>query len=247
MPTPLSEKSTVAEIRERFDHDVDRFADLATGQSATIDAPLAMTLITEAAIAATPRISRILDVGCGAGNNAIRLLREQGGTAACDLCDLSEPMLTRAAGRIGAETSGAVGTYAGDFRALPLAAASYDVVVAAAVLHHLRDDADWRAAFHKLHGLLRPGGSLWITDLVTHADPRVHALMWQRYGAYLEDLGGADYRDRVFAYIDKEDSPRPLTYQLRLLEAVGFETVEVLHKNACFAAFGALKAAEGTD
>ena len=34
-------KSTVDEIRERFDNDVERFSNLATGQSATIDAPLA--------------------------------------------------------------------------------------------------------------------------------------------------------------------------------------------------------------
>jgi tRNA (cmo5U34)-methyltransferase len=30
-------------------------------------------------------------------------------------------------------------------------------------------------------------------------------------------------------------------YQLDLLREVGFSQVEVLHKNACFAAFGALK------
>ena len=32
-------KSSVAEIRARFDHDVERFANLETGQSATVDAP----------------------------------------------------------------------------------------------------------------------------------------------------------------------------------------------------------------
>ena len=32
-------KSTVAEIRARFDNDVARFSNLETGQSATVDAP----------------------------------------------------------------------------------------------------------------------------------------------------------------------------------------------------------------
>jgi tRNA (cmo5U34)-methyltransferase len=45
----------------------------------------------------------------------------------------------------------------------------------------------------------------------------------------------------VFAYIDQVDSPRPLGYQLDLLRRVGFQSVEVLHKNSCFAAFGAVK------
>ena len=38
-------KSTVDEIRQRFDADVERFSNLETGQSATADAPLGMELI----------------------------------------------------------------------------------------------------------------------------------------------------------------------------------------------------------
>ncbi len=37
-------KSTVAEIRERFDLDVERFSNIETGQSATIDATVALEL-----------------------------------------------------------------------------------------------------------------------------------------------------------------------------------------------------------
>ena len=57
MKTPLSKKSSINEIKARFDADVERFSNLETGQTATIDAPLAMELITEAAIAATPEIN----------------------------------------------------------------------------------------------------------------------------------------------------------------------------------------------
>ena len=46
----------------------------------------------------------------------------------------------------------------------------------------------------------------------------------------------------MFAYVEKEDTPRPLTFQLDLLREVGFAQVDVLHKNVCFAAFGAVKA-----
>ena len=46
----------------------------------------------------------------------------------------------------------------------------------------------------------------------------------------------------VFAYVEKEDTPRPLVYQLDLLRRVGFAQVEVLHKHVYFAAFGAVKA-----
>ena len=47
-------KSTPDEIRARFDLDVERFANLETGQSATIDAPLVLELITQAAMVTRP-------------------------------------------------------------------------------------------------------------------------------------------------------------------------------------------------
>ena len=243
----MTEKSTIEEIRKRFDTDVERFSNLETGQVATIDAPLSMELITEAAVAATPRILRVLDIGCGAGNNTIRLARIYKDDFACDLCDLSHPMLKRAYHRVSKETNGDVRIFEGDFRNLDFEESAYDVIFAAAVLHHLRDDRDWDTTFRKIHNILRPGGSLWITDLVTHESLEVHNLMWKRYGHYLEQLGGPEYRQEVFQYIEKEDSPRPLTFQLDLMRKVGFSSVEVLHKNSCFAAFGGIKGEEGRD
>jgi len=241
MSKSLAEKSTVEQIRARFDADVERFSNLQTGQSATIDAPLAMELITQAALAATPRITRVLDLGCGAGNNTLKLLEAVGAPFDVDLCDLSPPMLERARERVAAAGAGEIRLLEGDFREMEIDDERYDVVLAAAVLHHLRDDADWESAFATIHRILRPGGSVWITDLVTHEHPGVHQLMWDRYRDYLTGLGGADYADKVFEYIDLEDSPRPVTYQLDLLRRVGFATVDILHKNSCFAAFGAVK------
>ncbi len=241
MTIPLKQKSSLSEIEQRFENDVERFSNLETGQGATIDAPLAMELITAAAIAATPTITRTLDIGCGAGNNTIKLLRSYHGDFDADLNDLSRAMLERAEKRVSQETSGKVTTFHGDFRTAELAEGSYDVIIAAAVLHHLRDEQDWTDAFHKIHRLLRPGGSLWITDLVTHENQGVHDLMWKRYGDYLLTKGDEDYRDKVFEYIDQEDSPRSTTFQLNLLQRVGFKSVDILHKNSCFSAFGAVK------
>ena len=241
MPTPLNRKSTVEEIRERFDSDVERFSRLDTGQAATIDAPLVMELMARAAAAATSPIARVLDIGCGAGNNSIKLRQVLGTDFDADLVDLSQPMLSRALERLSAVNHGRITAIRGDFRRVDIGTETYDVVLAAAVLHHLRDDADWAAAFEKIFRILKPGGSVWITDLVHHEHDSVQRLMWDRYGQYLTSLDGDEYRCKVFAYIDKEDSPRPVTYQLELLRTVGFSHVDLLHKNSCFAAFGAVK------
>ena len=234
-------KSTVEQIRVRFDAEVERFSNLETGQSATVDAPLVLELIAQAAAAATPHARDLLDVGCGAGNYPLKLLAALPGLNVT-LLDLSRPMLDRAAERVGTATPGAVRTLQADIREVDLGRETFDVITAAAVLHHLRGEEEWRAVFEKFHRALRPGGSLWISDLVAHDSPAVQALMWRRYGDYLVALRGPAYRDQVYAYIETEDTPRSLGFQMELLRAAGFTTVDVLHKNACMAAFGAIKA-----
>jgi tRNA (cmo5U34)-methyltransferase len=234
------QKSTVEEIRARFDNDVERFSNLETGQAATIDAPLAMELIVQAAAASTPQAKRVLDVGCGAGNYTLKLLQLLPHLDVT-LNDLSQPMLNRAQQRVAAVGAKNITVIQGDVRELDLGETQFDIIMAAAVLHHLRGDEEWHAAFRKFHAALRSGGSIWISDLVTHSTAAVHALMWGRYGEYLAHLKDEEYREQVFAYIEKEDSPRPLLFQIDALRAAGFDEVEILHKNSCFAAFGAIK------
>ena len=160
---------------------------------------------------------------------------------AVTLVDLSKPMLDRATQRVGAATTGGVDVRQSDIRELDLGTGRFDLITAAAVLHHLRTDGEWRGVFTKFFNALRPGGSIWIADLIEHGNGAVQSLMWQRYGEYLSALKGPSYRDQVFAYIEKEDTPRPLMYQVDLLRAVGFREVEILHKNSVFAAFGGIK------
>jgi tRNA (cmo5U34)-methyltransferase len=243
----MKAKSSVDEIRARFDADVERFSNLETGQKATIDAPLAMELITAAAAACNPQAKAVLDIGCGAGNNTLKLLdRLQGqGRSISEiewtLLDLSQPMLDRAKERIHKAGGTKIKTIQMDLRKAELPEGHFDVILAAAVLHHLRDDADWETTFQKNFRLLAPGGSFWVTDFVAHEGTAVQGMMWNRYGDYLTQIGGTVYRDKVFAYIEQEDSPRSVTYQIDLMRRVGFTEIDVLHKNSCFAAFGGRK------
>lgn len=233
-------KSTVDQIRERFDQDVERFSNLETGQLSTIDAPLALELITNAAAAASPHATQILDIGCGAGNYTLKVLQKLPNLGVT-LVDLSQPMLERAVQRIRPFTKGDIAAAHADIRELPLAELQFDIIFAAAVFHHLRTDDEWRAVFAKCYAALKPGGSMWVSDLIEHSTPSIQAMMWWRYGEYLAQVKDAKYRDDVFDYIEREDTPRSLLFQIDLLREVGFRSVEILHKNSCFAAFGALK------
>ena len=156
MNRDLASKSTVDEIRARFDADVERFAKLETGQQATVDAPLVLSIVSTTAAAFLRPAGALLDLGCGAGNFTLSVL-DRVAPLDCTLVDLSRPMLDRAHARVQAKTSGTVETVQADMRALTFAEDSFDAVLAGAVLHHLRDDDDWRRMFHRLHGWLRPG------------------------------------------------------------------------------------------
>jgi tRNA (cmo5U34)-methyltransferase len=233
-------KSTVEQIRHRFDNDVERFSNLETGQSATIDAPLSLELVVQAAAATKPDATHVLDVGCGAGNYTLKLLERLPNLDAT-LVDLSRPMLDRASSRVSSATSGRVTAIQADLRELDLGKSRFDFILAAAVFHHLRDHNEWKQVFTKCYQSLKPGGSMWIVDLITHSTPQIHEMMWQRYAHYLTELKDESYCNEVFSYIEQEDTPRPVMYQIDLLREVGFEQVEVLHKNSCFAAFGGIK------
>jgi tRNA (cmo5U34)-methyltransferase len=235
-------KSTPEQIRQRFDNDVERFSNLQTGQSAQIDSPLILDLISSSAAATNPTATHLLDVGCGAGNYTLKLLQKLSkNNLNITLIDLSQPMLDRAIQRIQPNTTGTITPMQGDIRDLDLPHNHFDIILAAAVLHHLRGEEEWRAVFRKFHAALKPGGSLWVSDFISHKLPQVQQIMWERYGQYLTNFKDEKYRDHVFAYTEQEDTPRDLIFQFDTLRFAGFGQIELLHKNNCFAAFGAIR------
>ncbi|SDK52748.1 tRNA (cmo5U34)-methyltransferase [Pedobacter sp. ok626] len=240
MKTDHSQKATNDEIKTRFDNDVERFSNLESGQQTTIDAPLTMELCTEAAKYIAPHAKELLDIGCGAGNYTLKMLSKIP-ELNCTLNDLSMPMLEKAKERVSEKTNGQVTVIQDDMRNLDLPDNHFDIVLAAATFHHLRTDEDWELVFSKVYNALKPGGGIWISDLITHDSELINKLFEDKYRTYLETLGGTVYAQKVFDYIAYEDTPRSLSYQLNLLNKVGFKAIEVLHKNSCFAAFGGIK------
>ena len=218
MKTDYSKKATNQQIRERFDKDTERFSNLETGQQTTIDAPLTMELCTEAAKYVNPRAKELLDIGCGAGNYTLKMLSKVPGLN-CTLNDLSMPMLQKAKERVTPQTSGTVTLIQDDMRNLDLPDNQFDIILAAATLHHLRGDDDWELMFNKIYKALKPGGSFWVSDLITHDSGFISKLFEDKYSGYLETLGGPEYRRKVMDYVYRRG----------------------VAKNSCFAVFGGIK------
>lgn len=96
-------------------------------------------------------------------------------------------------------------------------------------------------AFSKLYSVLNDGGCLMISGLITQDTELLNEFIWKRYGDYLQNIGGVEYREKVLAYVAKEDFLRSLNYQLDLMKNEGFRPTQILHKNVCFAAYCGIK------
>ncbi len=109
--------------------------------------------------------SRILDYGCGYGRTLAELSRA--GYTRVVGTDFSEAML----GRARREVPGSV-LVRNDGSALPFKSESIEAVLLFAVLTCIPDDNDQRVVLTEVERVLRPGGLLYISDLLVNDDLR---------------------------------------------------------------------------
>jgi ubiquinone/menaquinone biosynthesis C-methylase UbiE len=106
-----------------------------------------------------PEPGKVLDIGCGTGRFAARLLKREPGARVWGL-DLSPGMLGRSRQR-GRALGGRLQVVQGDSERLPFASDSFDAVTCAHSFHHYPRQP---AVLREMHRVLRPGGRLLIVD-----------------------------------------------------------------------------------
>jgi SAM-dependent methyltransferase len=171
------------------------YRELAEGPSAE------ETLIAEVA-ATSPR--RVLEVGCGTGELAARIVRDVGAEVVA--LDVSPHMIDAARGR-------GVEARVGDVQALPFASGSFDCAVAAWMLYHV---PDLDGGLAELRRILRPAGRL---VAATFSEDNMREL-WELVGPEALGAGrgasftrenGRDVLLRFFTTVARHDLDRPVT------------------------------------
>lgn len=237
---PQQTKSTPEAIRNNFDQQVDRFSNIETGQTTAIDSPLCMELVARSAALLNPDAAKILDLGCGGGNYAVKVTSFLPDVD-CTLIDLSANMLAKAEERVLENINGTVTVIQCDYRDIDLGENAYDVITAGTTLHHLREDQEWESVFTKVFKALKPGGTFWINDIVTSETDEINQMMLDGWISMLKEQVSPEEVNMYMERYESEDTPRTLSYQLDLMKKVGFLETIVLHKHFNFAAFGARK------
>lgn len=104
---------------------------------------------------------RVLEIGCGTGNVAVRAKRTHPGIELAG-CDPDPRALTRA--RRKAQGISGIRFAQGYAQQLPYPDGEFDRVLSSMMLHHLPDDVKADAAAEAFR-VLRPGGSLHLVDI----------------------------------------------------------------------------------
>ena len=118
--------------------------------------------VAQAAASAARPVTRLLELGTGTGETALRVLAGHPGATLTGI-DASEPMLARARPRL----PGA------DLRVArlqdPLPDGPFGVVFSALAVHHL-DAPEKASLFARVHAVLAPGGRFVLGDLIVPED-----------------------------------------------------------------------------
>lgn len=138
---------------------------IATERFAGVGNPLAIGEIAPG--------STVLDHACGAGMDLLLAARRVGPSGRAIGVDMTPAMVERAreAARL-AGLSGMVEIHQGIYEELPVADECVDVVISNGVLNLAPDKA---AVLHEIHRVLKPGGRLFLADVVVQRELTMEA------------------------------------------------------------------------
>jgi ubiquinone/menaquinone biosynthesis C-methylase UbiE len=113
--------------------------------------------------------ARLIDIGCGAGRNAVPLARSGWRVTGTDL---SAPMLTAAAERLEAEgLSDRCSLVLATMESLPFAGDSFDFIVAHGIWNLARSGREFRRAVREAGRVARRGAALFVFTFSRHTLP----------------------------------------------------------------------------
>jgi tRNA (cmo5U34)-methyltransferase len=193
--------------------------------------------LVRAHLAAPGMPARVLDLGCGPGIVAARLLSELLGTSVVGV-DASPPMLALAGERL-APYSGRFALARADFETITpddLAGGPFGAAIAVQAIHNSSDEGK-RRALASVRAVMAPGGLFVLCDRVRVTASTVfpaYLTLWDKLDEQYAPLGWQHSEGRSFVehertVADHGDLPGSLEQNLLWLREAGFGAVAAVH------------------
>lgn len=152
----------------------------------------------------------VLDLGSGGGLDALLAAQQVGPRGTVIGVDMTPEMVARAQGNARKANAPNVKFYVGEIERLPLKDASVDVIISNCVIN-LSPDKD--AVFREAFRVLKPGGQMVVSDLVTQGE--LPESLREDLAAWTGCVGGA---------LDQEE-------YIRKIRTAGFMEIAVIQKS----------------
>ena len=178
---------------------------------------------------------RVIDLGCGTGTVAARVL-ELFPAAQITCLDLSENMIAAARTRL-AHYPRAKYVVA-DFSSFDFDA-PYDAAISSLALHHLATDEDKQGFYRRIFENLNPGGAFYNADVVLASNDFLQAACMDEWRRFMNlSLSKDEIEGKWIPKYLEEDHPAKLIDQLAWMVGIGFVDVDVVWKYYNFAVYG---------
>ncbi|HEY1006982.1 MAG TPA: class I SAM-dependent methyltransferase [Sphingobacteriaceae bacterium] len=171
---------------------------------------------------------RILDLGCGTGN-LTEQIRLHFPDAEITAVDISGEILKECETRFSGDRQ--IRYVQADFRDLPFASKSFDLVMSSIAIHHIRDP-EKSLLYRRIHELLSPRGIFVFADQTRGITDEIYAVHMERWKEEAFKLGSTEENWRMWMeHQEAHDYHTPVTWHLDELRGSGFREVDVLWKN----------------
>jgi tRNA (cmo5U34)-methyltransferase len=178
---------------------------------------------------------RVIDLGCGTGTMAARILKIFP-NAQVTCLDFAENMIAIAQERLARHPL--VKYVVADFCTFDFGD-QYDVIVSSLALHHLVTDTDKQDFYRRIYESLSSGGVFYNADVVLASNDFLQAVYMDEWRRFMGRRISADeIESKWIPKYQEEDRPAKLIDQLQWMEKIGFAEVDVLWKYYNFAVYG---------
>ena len=197
-----------------------------------------ITALVDAVHFNTTDAIRIIDLGCGTGTVAKRLA-DKFPNAKIVCLDIASKMIDIAKYKLADHKN--TGFIVGDFSTVVFNE-SFDVVVSSLALHHIQTDEEKKVFYSKIYMLLVKSGQFLNADVVLATTDYQQKQNMNRWIDYMNrNVPMEEIQQRWIPAHKTEDRPSKLMDQLKWLEEIGFESVDVIWKYYNFSVYGGIK------